>query len=158
MLSSNNNSVDGNLFTDVASTDVLSFGFGGRSYADQLRDAVAKTSKVAAVEVSVKSLPVDGKITKEIKAVWAAHDFGFLGGSLGCAEGEKITRALEKALTDQIPAVLLCRTGGARYHCHFVLNHHHYHNYHHYHHYHHYHNYHYYHYYHYQGCKKGLYH
>ena len=115
MLSSNNNSVDGNLFTDVASTDVLSFGFGGRSYADQLRDAVAKTSKVAAVEVCVKSLPLG------IQAVWAAHDFGFLGGSLGCAEGEKITRALEKALTDEIPAVLLCRTGGARYHCHFVL-------------------------------------
>ena len=112
------------MFTDVASTDVLSFGFGGRSYADQLRDAVAKTSKVAAVEVSVKSLPVDLEgvtKTKEIQAVWAAHDFGFLGGSLGCAEGEKITRALEKALTDQIPAVLLCRTGGARYHCHFIL-------------------------------------
>ena len=31
------------LFTDVCSTDLLGFSFGGRSYKDQLDEAIAKT-------------------------------------------------------------------------------------------------------------------
>jgi acetyl-CoA carboxylase beta subunit len=35
--------------------------------------------------------------------VWVTHNFSFLGGSLGCAEGEKITRAFELAAKLNLP-------------------------------------------------------
>ncbi len=41
-----------------------------------------------------------------VKIVWVAHNFGFLGGSLGCAEGEKITRAFEHGLRNRFPVVV----------------------------------------------------
>lgn len=46
-----------------------------------------------------------------ISLVWVTHNFAFLGGSLGCAEGEKITRAFEYGLKNGIPVVVQCRTG-----------------------------------------------
>ena len=42
------------------------------------------------------------------------HNFSFLGGSLGCAEGEKITRAFEYGLENKLAVVVQCRSGGAR--------------------------------------------
>ncbi|MFG1866537.1 acetyl-CoA carboxylase carboxyltransferase subunit alpha [Micromonospora arborensis] len=47
-------------------------------------------------------------------AVLAVMDFRFLGGSLGCAVGELITRAAERALDDRIPLILITASGGAR--------------------------------------------
>ncbi|MFC0006525.1 acetyl-CoA carboxylase carboxyltransferase subunit alpha [Micromonospora siamensis] len=47
-------------------------------------------------------------------AVLAVMDFRFLGGSLGCAVGELITRAAERALADRVPLVLVTASGGAR--------------------------------------------
>ncbi len=47
-------------------------------------------------------------------AVLAVMDFRFLGGSLGCAVGELITRAAERALDDRTPLVLVTASGGAR--------------------------------------------
>ncbi|MEU7975497.1 acetyl-CoA carboxylase carboxyltransferase subunit alpha [Micromonospora sp. NPDC049089] len=44
----------------------------------------------------------------------AVMDFRFLGGSLGCAVGELITRAAERALDDRTPLVLITASGGAR--------------------------------------------
>lgn len=37
-----------------------------------------------------------------------------VGGSLGCAEGEKVTRAFEYGLEHKLPVVVQCRSGGAR--------------------------------------------
>ncbi|WP_430501923.1 acetyl-CoA carboxylase carboxyltransferase subunit alpha [Micromonospora trifolii] len=47
-------------------------------------------------------------------AALAVMDFRFLGGSLGCAVGELITRAAERALDDRTPLVLITASGGAR--------------------------------------------
>ncbi|MFG3601141.1 acetyl-CoA carboxylase carboxyltransferase subunit alpha [Micromonospora chersina] len=44
----------------------------------------------------------------------AVMDFRFLGGSLGCAVGELITRTAERALADAVPLVLVTASGGAR--------------------------------------------
>ncbi|MGR6320403.1 acetyl-CoA carboxylase carboxyltransferase subunit alpha [Micromonospora soli] len=44
----------------------------------------------------------------------AVMDFRFLGGSLGCAVGELITRAAERAQADEVPLVLVTASGGAR--------------------------------------------
>lgn len=79
---------------------------------DQLNDSIAKTSVLSAVKVEVIRVPLaSGKVAS---IVWVAHNFGFLGGSLGCAEGEKITRAFEYALENRLPIVVQCRSGGAR--------------------------------------------
>ncbi|MGB2567222.1 acetyl-CoA carboxylase carboxyltransferase subunit alpha [Micromonospora citrea] len=44
----------------------------------------------------------------------AVMDFRFLGGSLGSAVGELITRAAERALEERLPLVLVTASGGAR--------------------------------------------
>jgi acetyl-CoA carboxylase carboxyl transferase subunit beta len=43
-----------------------------------------------------------------------ASEFGFMGGSMGSVFGEKVTRLLEHALQERIPAVAVTSTGGAR--------------------------------------------
>lgn len=100
------------LFEEVCSKDFLEFKFGGRGYQDQLYDSIAKTKALAGVKVEVKSL--NGINNVPIQVVWVTHNFGFLGGSLGCAEGEKITKAFEYALENRLGVCVQCRTGGAR--------------------------------------------
>jgi acetyl-CoA carboxylase carboxyl transferase subunit beta len=46
----------------------------------------------------------------------AVMDFRFMGGSMGSAEGEKIARALQRALDRKIPAIVISASGGARMH------------------------------------------
>lgn len=87
-------------FEEVCSKDFLEFKFGGRGYQDQLNESIAKTQALAAVKVEHVTVKY-GDVIQEI--VWVTHNFGFLGGSLGCAEGEKITRAFEYALEKQLP-------------------------------------------------------
>jgi acetyl-CoA carboxylase carboxyl transferase subunit beta len=84
------------LFEEVCSIDFLKFSFGGRGYQDQLYDAIAKTNTLAGVKVECLTFPGESKM------VWVTHNFGFLGGSLGCAEGEKITRAFEYGLEHKV--------------------------------------------------------
>jgi hypothetical protein len=86
------------LFADVASMDFLGFDLPGTNYKlrfhcitliqlpvavhNMLAEQQAKTGKLCGVECFVRD--VDG-----VKAVWLRHhDFGFFGGSLGCAEEE----------------------------------------------------------------------
>ena len=88
------------LFEDVCSEDHLEFAFGGRSYKAQLDEAVKKTKKFCAVTVDERELPSSAG---GVKVVWCQHDFGFIGGSLGCAEGEKLCRAFEHATRAKLP-------------------------------------------------------
>ena len=44
----------------------------------------------------------------------AVMDFRFCGGAMGSAAGEKITRAIEKALAERIPCLIFSASGGAR--------------------------------------------
>nr|YP_010209446.1 acetyl-CoA carboxylase carboxyltransferase beta subunit [Linum lewisii]UBA16935.1 acetyl-CoA carboxylase carboxyltransferase beta subunit [Linum lewisii] len=41
-------------------------------------------------------------------------DFRFIGGSMGSAVGEKITRLIEYAAKNSLPLILVCASGGAR--------------------------------------------
>jgi len=59
--------------------------------------------------VIVGSGHIDG-----ILAIVAAMEYGFIGGSMGVVVGEKITRAIERALTVRAPVVIVCSSGGAR--------------------------------------------
>lgn len=66
------------LFEEVVSRDVLGFSFGGRSYQDQLTDAVAKTKVLCGVAVERKTLGEEGS-DASVEVVWVTHNFGFLG-------------------------------------------------------------------------------
>jgi acetyl-CoA carboxylase carboxyl transferase subunit beta len=44
----------------------------------------------------------------------AAMDFNFLGGSMGVAVGEKITRIIERAIRDRAVVITVAASGGAR--------------------------------------------
>ena len=44
----------------------------------------------------------------------AAMEYSFIGGSMGVVVGEKITRAIERALASRLPVVIVSCSGGAR--------------------------------------------
>src|SRR5207244_11968049 len=46
--------------------------------------------------------------------VVAAMDYSFIGGSMGVVVGEKIARAIERAIDMRAPIVIVCCSGGAR--------------------------------------------
>ena len=41
-------------------------------------------------------------------------EYGFIGGSMGVVVGEKIARAIERAIDERSPVVIVCCSGGAR--------------------------------------------
>ncbi len=49
-----------------------------------------------------------------IPVVFAAMDFGFMGGSMGSVIGEKMARAIRAARERRIPLIILSASGGAR--------------------------------------------
>lgn len=91
------------LFDQVVGGDPLSFP----GYPEQLEAARARTGESESVLVAAGS--VDG-----IAIIAIAFEFGFLGGSMGVAAGERICRAFERAASDLVPVVALCASGGAR--------------------------------------------
>jgi len=48
------------------------------------------------------------------KVMVAVMDFDFMGGSMGSVVGEKIARAIEKAVEEKLPIVIVSSSGGAR--------------------------------------------
>ncbi|MBW0118766.1 acetyl-CoA carboxylase, carboxyltransferase subunit beta [Pseudonocardia sp. KRD-169] len=78
-----------------------------RPYSDRLRDARARTGLAEAV-VCARGRIDDNPV------VVAAMDFRFLGGSLGTAVGEAVTRAAEIALRERTPLLIVTASGGAR--------------------------------------------
>ncbi len=78
-----------------------------KKYPDRLKDAQGKTKLKDAVRTAVgKSLGKD--------LVIAAMDFKFIGGSMGSVVGEKIARAIDYAIKNNIPFLMISKSGGAR--------------------------------------------
>jgi len=48
------------------------------------------------------------------RVVLVVLDFAFMGGSMGAATGEKITIAIERAIAERLPLVIVSASGGAR--------------------------------------------
>ena len=92
--------------THLESCDPLEF-CDRKPYRDRLREMQAKTG--------LKDGVVVGRGTLEnLPLVVGAMDFGFMGGSMGSVVGEKLTRAIERATSLQVPVVIVCASGGAR--------------------------------------------
>ncbi len=92
--------------SDLSSLDPLNFK-GLASYKEKLHQNVEKTSLKDAVISGV------GKMGNRWISL-AVMDFRFLGGSMGSVVGEKITRAIERALEHHMPVIVVSASGGAR--------------------------------------------
>ncbi|CEN40324.1 Acetyl-coenzyme A carboxylase carboxyl transferase subunit beta [Capnocytophaga canimorsus] len=101
---------DNNEFTELdanlVSKDPLSF-VDTKSYADRLKEAKKKTGLKDAVRTAV------GK-SKGEELVIACMDFAFIGGSMGSVVGEKISRAIDYAIKNRLPFLMISKSGGAR--------------------------------------------
>ncbi|MHB1500672.1 MAG: acetyl-CoA carboxylase, carboxyltransferase subunit beta [Candidatus Dormibacteria bacterium] len=91
---------------DLAGTDRLGF-FDTRAYTDRLDEARARQQLPDAL------LTGSGAIEGHPAGV-AAFDFGFLGGSLSTAVGERLARAIEHSAEQCLPFVCVTSSGGAR--------------------------------------------
>ena len=91
---------------DLVSTDPLGFT-DTKPYKTRLKAGIEATGMKDAVIVA--SGTIDG-----IETMVAAMEYSFIGGSMGVVVGEKITRAIERAIDRGAPVVIVCCSGGAR--------------------------------------------
>lgn len=92
----------------IKSADPLNF-IDFKKYSDRNKAAIKKTGINEAVITGT------GTIDNH-KVVIAIMDFRFLGGSMGSVVGEKISRAIDKALNLNRPLIIVSSSGGARMH------------------------------------------
>jgi acetyl-CoA carboxylase carboxyl transferase subunit beta len=92
--------------TTLVSTDPLDFT-DTKPYKLRLKASEAASGAKDAVITATGRL--DG-----IEVVIASMEYTFIGGSMGVVVGEKITRAIERALDRRAPVVIVSCSGGAR--------------------------------------------
>jgi len=90
----------------LASADPLGF-FDTRSYPDRLKAAQKATGVLEAI------LTGEGTIGG-YPAIIQAMEYAFIGGSMGSVVGEKVTRAIERALEKRAALIIVSASGGAR--------------------------------------------
>ena len=86
--------------------DPLSF-VDKKSYAARIDEGYAKNGRYSSVmsgECTIEGSPVQ----------LVVFDFNFMGGSLGSVEGEKIVRAINRALQKRQGVIIVSASGGAR--------------------------------------------
>ena len=91
---------------DLATSDPLGF-VDQKSYQDRLEANKAATGlndALITAEGTIQGRPV----------IVCAMEYRFIGGSMGCVVGEKITRAIERALETRRPLLIVAAAGGAR--------------------------------------------
>ncbi|MGA0074197.1 MAG: acetyl-CoA carboxylase, carboxyltransferase subunit beta [Flavobacteriaceae bacterium] len=101
---------DDNQFTELdaglTAVDTLEFE-DTKKYAERLEQAIAKTGLKDAVRTAVG--PSKGR-----NLVICCMDFAFIGGSMGAVVGEKIVRGIDHAIKNQLPFLMISKSGGAR--------------------------------------------
>ncbi len=101
---------DHNQFTELdahlIAADPLKFT-DTKSYTQRLQAAKTKTKLKDAVRTA------HGKM-HGISLVIACMDFSFIGGSMGSVVGEKIANAIDYALKNTMPLLIIAKSGGAR--------------------------------------------
>lgn len=90
----------------LRSTDPLDFK-ANKTYKETLHSLPAKVGVQDAVVNAEGSL-------EETPIVVSAMEYNFIGGSMGSVVGEKITRAIERAVRKNCPIVVIACSGGAR--------------------------------------------
>ncbi len=91
---------------DLKPVDPLKF-VDKKSYAKRIEEGIKKTGRHSSV--------VSGSATINGVAVeLVVFDFAFMGGSLGSVEGEKIVRAVNRAIANRCGLIIVSASGGAR--------------------------------------------
>ncbi|ARE79921.1 acetyl-CoA carboxylase, carboxyltransferase subunit beta [Campylobacter helveticus] len=91
---------------DLEAIDPLKF-VDSKSYKKRLSEGENKTGRKSAV--------ISGECTiNSLKAQLVVFDFSFIGGSLGSVEGEKIVRAVQRAISAKSGLIIVSTSGGAR--------------------------------------------
>lgn len=90
----------------VTSKDPLGF-VDTKKYKDRISDTIKQTELYDAIRNAA------GKIHGK-ECVISAMDFKFIGGSMGSVVGEKIARAIQKAIKEKCPYIIISKSGGAR--------------------------------------------
>ena len=94
------------LDVDLKSKDFLKFE-DSKKYINRLKEAHKKTGLYDAIRTAVGN-------SKGKKIVIACMDFRFIGGSMGSVVGEKIARATDYSLKNNLPLLIISKSGGAR--------------------------------------------
>lgn len=93
-------------FKEISPQDPLKFK-AQKKYSDQLKAAQLKTGNQDAVQV------IEGEMSGK-PVILAVMDFSFIGGSMGSAVGEILSRATDLARERRIPLIIVTASGGAR--------------------------------------------
>lgn len=96
-------------FPDMTSSDPLDFHFRGTSYKDRTKAEELKTG-------NKESLLIGKGFVKGRPVIIAAMDFDYLGGSMGAVLGEKFCKAVDIAIQEKVPFIVISSSGGARMH------------------------------------------
>lgn len=91
---------------DLVSTDPLQF-VDKKNYKERLNAAQRKT------KLNDAAIAATGTVGGHPFSL-AAMDFSFIGGSMGAAVGEIITRAIRRAVEEKRALMIISQTGGAR--------------------------------------------
>ena len=91
---------------DLASSDPLNFR-DRKPYRDRLKQAEAETGLKDAL------ISGEGRLADR-PVIISAMEFRFIGGSMGAAVGEKITRAIDRAIAHKVALIVVSCSGGAR--------------------------------------------
>jgi acetyl-CoA carboxylase carboxyl transferase subunit beta len=89
--------------------DPLEFVDPKGSYADKLTQTQAKTGETDSLITGLAA--IEGR-----PVVMVVTDFDFMGASMGSVWGEKLARAVERAIADGLPVLTVNASGGARMH------------------------------------------
>jgi acetyl-CoA carboxylase carboxyl transferase subunit beta len=91
---------------ELSSTDPLDFT-DLKPYKIRLKQAQAKSGLKDAIVNAV------GKLGQH-EVVLSVMEYGFIGGSMGAVVGETIARAVDRALAERKPLIIVSASGGAR--------------------------------------------
>ena len=91
---------------ELGPLDPLSF-HDTKSYKDRVKAHQEKTGRKDAMVIG------EGMMNGR-RVVLCVFDFSFMGGSMGSVVGEKICRAIDRALETRLPVILVTTSGGAR--------------------------------------------
>ena len=97
------------ILADLATDDPLDFKFRDTTYKERLKTDEEKAGTSEAIRIGKAFIKGRG-------IVLAVMEPNFLMGSMGAVVGEKICVAIDKAIAESLPLVIVCCSGGARMH------------------------------------------
>ena len=94
---------------DLASSDPLNFTWGEQAYKDRIHIDPENVKAHEAILIGKAFIRGRG-------IMLSVMNFSFLGGSMGMVVGEKFCRAVDRAIDENLPLLVVSCSGGARMH------------------------------------------